>query len=95
MDDAFLTETPWSVGGQRIEHIPRKFLFNSTELEVLWLEHKGELGYLAAQQEWVDDHGEPMEDAHQSMATRLAVCGWLPRFEEWFPLKRGGADSGS
>lgn len=95
MDDVFLNVTPWQVGEKRMEHIPRRFLFNRTELEVLWLEYKGELGYLAAQQEWVDDHGEPLEDAHQSMATFLAIRGWLPRFEEWFPLKRDASPPSS
>lgn len=51
---------------------------------VLLLHAKGELGYLAAQQEWVDDHGDPLEEADQAAADQMVRSGLLPEFEEWF-----------
>lgn len=43
----------------------------------------GRLGYLAAQQEWVDGV-ETLPDEIQDAATQLVRDGLLPEFEEWF-----------
>lgn len=43
----------------------------------------GRLGYLAAQQEWVDGV-EPLPDEIQDAAGELVRAGLLPEFEEWF-----------
>lgn len=50
---------------------------------VIALHTDGRLGYLAAQQEWVDGL-EPLPDEIQDAATQLVRDGLLPEFEEWF-----------
>ncbi|MGZ3140820.1 hypothetical protein ACVDFE_02205 [Lentzea chajnantorensis] len=52
---------------------------------VLGLHRAGQLGYLAASDEWVNGHGDPLPRPLQATATALAQNGTLPEFAEWFP----------
>lgn len=52
---------------------------------ILELHRLGQLGYLAASDEWIDFHGEPLIPPLQPIADRLAREGELPEFAEWFP----------
>lgn len=78
---------------ERVDLTPAD-VFNPTERYLLALNDRGELGYLAAQQEWVDDHGDPLQEAEQWAADELARGGFLPQFAEWFP-EEGGENGGS
>ena len=53
--------------------------------QILGLHDVGNLGYLAASDEWIDHHGEPLATPLQHVADRLARDGHLPEFAEWFP----------
>jgi hypothetical protein len=88
------TITSGPLAGYAVSQISRGDVFTSSELYVLGLNDRGELGYLAAQQEWVDDTGDPLEEAHQWVADNLAAGGFLPQFAEWFPAaeQEGGTD---
>jgi len=91
-----VTITSGPLAGCSISLVTLSDVFTGTELYVLALNERGELGYLAAQQEWVDDHGDPLQEAEQWAADALAYDGFLPKFEEWFPVEReDGTDSGS
>lgn len=52
---------------------------------VLGLYSVGQLGYLAASDEWVNGNGHPLIEPLQQAAHDLAVAGELPEFAEWFP----------
>lgn len=88
------TITSGPLAGCTLSSITVADVFNRSELYVLALNERGELGYLAAQQEWVDDHGDPLQEAEQWAADGLARDGFLPQFAEWFPAgpQEGGTD---
>jgi len=52
---------------------------------VLDLYRAGQLGYLAASDDWVNGKGAPLIEPLQQAAHDLAVAGQLPEFVEWFP----------
>lgn len=52
---------------------------------VLDLYRAGQLGYLAASDEWVNGNGWPLIEPLQEAAAALAHDGQLPEFAEWFP----------
>ena len=88
------TITAGPLAGCTVSPITRADVFSPTERYLLDLNDRGELGYLAAQQEWVDDHGDPLQEAEQWAADELARGGFLPQFAEWFPVgvQEGGTD---
>lgn len=77
--------TSGPLAGCSVTSITLSDVFTASELYVLTLNERGELGYLAAQQEWVDNQGEPLREAEQWAADQLAYDGFLPTFAEWFP----------
>lgn len=52
---------------------------------VLDLHRAGHLGYIAASDEWIEQHGAPLIEPLQEAADTLARAGLLPEFAEWFP----------
>lgn len=77
--------TTGPLAGCTVSPITLADVFTPTERYVLAINDRGELGYLAAQQEWVDDSGDPLQEAEQWAADELARGGFLPQFAEWFP----------
>lgn len=80
-----VTITSGPLAGCSVTSVTLSDVFTASELYVLTLNERDELGYLAAQQEWIDDHGDPLRQGEQWAATQLAYDGFLPKFAEWFP----------
>lgn len=75
----------WTIGGL-CTHVAGRPDTSPVPAEQQVLEHyaAGQLGYLAAEDEWVDGAGDPLDDDLQDAATALAESGRLPRFAAWF-----------